>query len=149
MADGMHEKQGVLAAEFSQAAAGGTTTVQGMVQKLAEQFRSVPDLMGDVGELIIDTVVEGLKRKAQDLYNTVKGIFGKVRQLLPFSDAKEGPFSQLTASGMSIITTLMDGIRAAAPMLPPALAGGFAAACLLYTSPSPRDATLSRMPSSA
>ena len=28
-------------------------------------------------------------------------------------------------------------------------AGGFAAACLLYTSPSPRDGLLSRMPSSA
>jgi len=26
---------------------------------------------------------------------------------------------------------------------------GFSSACLLYTSPSPRDATLSRMPSSA
>ena len=148
MADGMHEKQGVLAAEFSQAAEGGTTTVQGMVQKLAEQFRSVPDLMGDVGELIIDTVVEGLKRKAEDLYNTVKGIFGKVRQLLPFSDAKEGPFSQLTASGMSIITTLMDGIRAAAPMLPPALAGGFAAAAPVLDAvlPQPAAAGAGAMP---
>ena len=90
MADGMHEKQGVLAQQFSLAAEGGTTTVGGMVVKLAEQFKSVPGLMGDVGELIIDTVIEGLKRKAEDLYNTVKGIFGKVRQLLPFSDAKEG-----------------------------------------------------------
>ena len=27
--------------------------------------------------------------------------------------------------------------------------GAYATACLLYTSPSPRDATLSRMPSSA
>ena len=27
--------------------------------------------------------------------------------------------------------------------------GGFSSSCLLYTSPSPRDATLSRMPSSA
>ena len=30
-----------------------------------------------------------------------------------------------------------------------AAAGALADACLLYTSPSPRDATLSRMPSSA
>lgn len=123
MADGMHEKQGVLAQQFSLAAEGGTTTVQGMVQKLAEQFKSVPGLMGDVGELIIDTVVEGLKRKAEDLYNTVKGIFGKVRQLLPFSDAKEGPFSQLTANGAAIIRTLIDGIRQAAPQLSSVLSG--------------------------
>ena len=87
MADGMHEKQGVLAQQFS-LAEGGTTTVGGMVQKLAEQFKSVPGLMGDVGELIIDTVIEGLKRKAEDLYNTVKGIFGKVRQLLPACEGR-------------------------------------------------------------
>ena len=31
----------------------------------------------------------------------------------------------------------------------PSKIGGFKEACLLYTSPSPRDATLSRMPSSA
>ena len=30
-----------------------------------------------------------------------------------------------------------------------AIAGGLIGTCLLYTSPSPRDATLSRMPSSA
>ena len=30
-----------------------------------------------------------------------------------------------------------------------ALAGPYVNVCLLYTSPSPRDATLSRMPSSA
>ena len=33
--------------------------------------------------------------------------------------------------------------------LSPASSDGAIAACLLYTSPSPRDATLSRMPSSA
>ena len=34
-------------------------------------------------------------------------------------------------------------------MLRPQHVGALFAACLLYTSPSPRDATLSRMPSSA
>ena len=34
-------------------------------------------------------------------------------------------------------------------LIPAAIAGGMVATCLLYTSPSPRDATLSRMPSSA
>ena len=33
--------------------------------------------------------------------------------------------------------------------VPKSLSGGSAGTCLLYTSPSPRDATLSRMPSSA
>ena len=33
--------------------------------------------------------------------------------------------------------------------LPPSMTLGMILICLLYTSPSPRDATLSRMPSSA
>ena len=34
-------------------------------------------------------------------------------------------------------------------MLPGLMKGDYVITCLLYTSPSPRDATLSRMPSSA
>ena len=47
-----------------------------------------------------------------------------------------------------------DGITRVAPSILAAVAEaemyfGFGIPCLLYTSPSPRDATLSRMPSSA
>ena len=38
---------------------------------------------------------------------------------------------------------------AAAPAAKPAAAAGAGSVCLLYTSPSPRDRTRSRMPSSA
>ena len=48
-------------------------------------------------------------------------------------------------------TRLRDGVRDAAVRHYRAFvdAGGCYQSCLLYTSPSPRDATLSRMPSSA
>ena len=42
-----------------------------------------------------------------------------------------------------------DGSRAEAPSEAGEAQGAASDACLLYTSPSPRDATLSRMPSSA
>ena len=42
----------------------------------------------------------------------------------------------------------VDDTLVATTTIPSVMAGG-CAACLLYTSPSPRDATLSRMPSSA
>ena len=140
MSQGMASQQGTLTDQFRIAATGGVGQVKGMVGTLVQTFREVPQLVGDVGELIIDTVIAGLQRKAGALFQTVKGIFQNVRNLLPFSDAKEGPFSQLTLAGASIITTLMDGIRAAAPMLSPTLAGGLAAATPVIDAVLPQPA---------
>lgn len=44
-------------------------------------------------------------------------VFGEVRQLMPFSDAKEGPFSQLTYSGGAIMSTMADGVTGNASTL--------------------------------
>jgi hypothetical protein len=40
----------------------------------------------------------------------LKNALGKLRSLLPFSDAKEGPLSTLTASGKALLKTLADGM---------------------------------------
>ena len=41
------------------------------------------------------------------------GALGDVRDFLPFSDAKKGPLSDLTASGKALTTTFLEGIRKA------------------------------------
>lgn len=61
------------------------------------------------GKKIISTLASGIMSKAQDLINSVKGIFAKVREYMPFSDAKVGPFSDLTKSGAAIMSTLAEG----------------------------------------
>lgn len=65
----------------------------------------------DSGKKIIETLITGIKAKANALINEVKDIFSKVREYLPFSDAKVGPFSELTKSGGAIITTLASGVN--------------------------------------
>ncbi len=45
---------------------------------------------------------------------TVQGVLAKVREYLPFSDAKVGPLSTLTASGAAFLTTFTEGIKAVA-----------------------------------
>ena len=60
----------------------------------------------------------------------------------------------LGPSGCSLSAHLMDKLLSAGGMiikgvLPPSIESPLSESCLLYTSPSPRDATLSRMPSSA
>ncbi len=67
------------------------------------------------GAKLIRTFLDGITSGVQALVDGVSGVFNQVRQLLPFSDAKAGPFSQLTASGSAILDTLGRGVAAAQP----------------------------------
>lgn len=66
---------------------------------------------GDCGKRIIETLVGGIKSVASKPVEFIKGIFGKMRKLLPFSDAKEGPLSDLTLSGKRTVTTIAQGME--------------------------------------
>lgn len=84
--------------------------LDGVWQGIKTFFGGLKDLFFESGRAIIETLVNGIKTVAMAPVNAVKGIFESVRNLLPFSDAKEGPLSSLTKSGESIITTIGDGI---------------------------------------
>lgn len=68
----------------------------------------------DSGMAILTTLSNGIKAAASVPIDAVKGVFSKIRDYLPFSDAKLGPFSELTYSGMQILQTLTQGILSAA-----------------------------------
>jgi TP901 family phage tail tape measure protein len=93
------------------------STVQSTFAGIVAYLQSVPGMLVDVGRKIIQTIIDGIRAKAAELVATVQGVFQKVRQLMPFSDAKKGPFSQLTASGMAIPATLGEGVRRGAQSL--------------------------------
>lgn len=89
---------------------------------LREAWGGATEFLGSInlfesGAKIIDTLKEGILSKWQDLKGTVSGVFSKVRDLLPFSDAKEGPLSQLTLNGSKIMTTLAEGVQSGAGAL--------------------------------
>ena len=73
--------------------------------------------LAESGRKMLMTLVEGIKSVAMAPYEAVKSVLSSVRNLLPFSDAKEGPLSQLTLSGSKVLDTLGEGIAAAAPKL--------------------------------
>lgn len=89
---------------------GGIDWIIGGFQSMLSWFASLPSMFYESGKKIISTFVDGVKSMASAPFNAVKSIFGKVRELLPFSDAHEGPFSKLTLSGQRVITTLTKGI---------------------------------------
>lgn len=73
--------------------------------------------LSESGRKLVTTLADGIRSVITMPYDLIKTGLDKVRQLLPFSDAKEGPLSALTLSGSKIMDTLGSGIRAAAPQL--------------------------------
>lgn len=72
------------------------------------------------GEQIIQGLINGIKNMAGNVAGAVKGVLDKARALLPFSPAKEGPFSGkgwTFYSGQSMVKALADGIASQAPSL--------------------------------
>jgi len=68
---------------------------------------------GESGKRLITTFVNGIKSVASKPIEAVKGIFGKIGNLFPHSDAKEGPLSTLTLSGRKTMTTYAQGVTLA------------------------------------
>ena len=63
------------------------------------------------GQAMLQSFIDGFMSKVGELQGAVTGALSDARDLLPFSDAKEGPLADLTASGQSIVDTLAAGIR--------------------------------------
>ena len=63
------------------------------------------------GKKIMDTFTEGIKSALHKPVDMVKNALQKIRNMLPFSDAKEGPLSSLTLSGSKVLSTMTEGIK--------------------------------------
>jgi TP901 family phage tail tape measure protein len=67
----------------------------------------------EAGKKLLITLGEGIWSAVTYPFTMLKNALSKLRGLLPFSDAKEGPLSNLTASGASLLKTLAEGISKA------------------------------------
>lgn len=65
------------------------------------------------GKKILTTFTEGIKSAISAPVEAVKGGLQKIRNMLPFSDAKTGPLSTLTLSGHRTMTTYATGLQQA------------------------------------
>ena len=71
----------------------------------------------DVGHNISTTIADGIVGGAVAVYDALVDVFNELVSLLPFSDAQQGPLSELTASGQSIILTLANGVKISSSVL--------------------------------
>ena len=65
------------------------------------------------GKKVISTFTNGIKSAFTGAVDAVKGGLQRIRNMLPFSDAKEGPLSTLTLSGQRTMTTYASGLEKA------------------------------------
>lgn len=64
----------------------------------------------EAGKKLMITLGKGILSATTYPFTMLKNALGKLRGLLPFSDAREGPLSNLTASGAALLKTLAEGI---------------------------------------
>ena len=69
--------------------------------------------LADIGKNLLGTLGDGILAAKDAVVEKVGAVFGAVRNLLPFSDAREGPFARLTTSGAAILGTVGEGVRRA------------------------------------
>jgi len=91
---------------------------ENILNKIHEIWDSIVNFFSGVslfesGKKLLETFGEGIVAAGQWVVDKVKGVFEKVRSYMPFSDAKEGPFSQLTLSGERLMTTFAEGAERA------------------------------------
>jgi TP901 family phage tail tape measure protein len=91
----------------------------GAVDRILAPFRAVKERVQELlpdfltsGEGLFQAVGSGVAEGGRRLVDGVRGAFARVGDLLPHSDAKEGPFSTLTAAGRAIPETMAEGMRA-------------------------------------
>ncbi len=85
---------------------------------ITEAWNAVLEFFGGLnlfesGARLLDTFIDGIKSMASSVVDSVAGVFARVREYLPFSDAHVGPLSQLTLSGARMMTTLAEGVTSA------------------------------------
>lgn len=96
---------------FKTTFSGLQTWFGGFINSINALFLGIPGKLVDVGGAIIETIKEGFLSKFQGLKDAVLNGFKQIRDLLPFSDAKKGPFSDLTYSGRALVETIAGGIE--------------------------------------
>ena len=93
-----------------------------IVATLRSVFSSVQSFLAgnitffEAGKNMLMAFGEGIWSSVTYPYQMLKKGLDKLRALLPFSDAKEGPLSALTASGSALLETLASGMQQAQGM---------------------------------
>ena len=95
-------------------AEGGLKVIQGVVEFLGElkdKFMERVEAAKEWGRDLIDNFTQGIKDKLGNLWNTVKSIASGIKNLLGFSEPKEGPLSDFHTYAPDMMALFAKGIK--------------------------------------
>lgn len=84
--------------------------ISGVFRRVFDFLMNLDKQFKKAGWNLMVALAKGILSGASKAVDAVKGALGTVRSYLPFSDAKVGPLSDLTASGAALMTTFDKGI---------------------------------------
>ncbi|WP_018752677.1 phage tail tape measure protein [Paenibacillus sanguinis] len=90
---------------------GVVTIFTGGIQRAKDTITAALTWFRESGTKVVSTFTDGIKSVINAPAETIKKGLAKVRELLPFSDAHEGPLSQLTLSGRRVFETIGTGME--------------------------------------
>lgn len=95
-------------------ASGVWNAIKSVADQIGRFFKGAGTWLFDAGKKIIRGLVDGIKSVGHEVKEAVGDVMQKARDLLPFSPAKEGPFSGkgwTKYSGQSMMQGLAEGIQ--------------------------------------
>ena len=92
------------------------------------------------GRSVMTTIASGIRSAVAAPYEAARSAFSRLRRLLPFSDAQEGPLSSLTRSGAAMLEAFSTGISRASELPARALHNSLGAARSLLNVGLPASA---------
>lgn len=85
--------------------------IRTMVDNLVKIIRNKISSFKSAGKALIRGFTDGIKSLKNAPKNAAKKLVGKVRNLFPGSDAKEGPLSDISETGPALVETFAQGIE--------------------------------------
>ena len=107
-------------------ASGVWNAIKGVADQIGKFFSGVGTWLFDSGKALFEGFINGMKAIGNKVKETAEGIVKKVRDLLPFSPAKDGPFSGkgwTLYSGRSLMEGFAQGISQRGGLVRDAMSG--------------------------
>lgn len=89
------------------------SALYGVFNQVVSYISSVGSSFYQAGASLMSTFASGIMSSANAAYDAVRSKVSEIRDLLPFSPAKEGPLSDLDKSGGSFFKTFADSLNVA------------------------------------
>ena len=138
---------GWLRAPFSALASGASaawSTVRGAASNafsyILSSSSSLVSAAFQSGRSVMTTIASGIRSAVAAPYEAARSALSRLRRLLPFSDAQEGPLSTLTRSGAAMLEAFSAGITRASELPTRALHGSLETARSLMNVAMPASA---------